>query len=107
MNLLKSGLLRSIVFFTFLNITTSQAKRNECGGQLIADSDSVDFPGEGETILPGEVCVWTVHLNSTRDFRLNFKRFNIAASNSRCTEAGVRIYSISNLVPSDRIESYT
>jgi hypothetical protein len=108
--------------FTFLQVVLTLAlalqvegsdesdtsKRTQCGGTLTADADSLIFPGEGDSILPGEVCVWTLHLESTNDFRFNFQQFNSSSSTgSDCEGGGMRLYSISNLVPSDRIESYT
>jgi hypothetical protein len=84
------------------------SKRTLCGGTIIADADSLIFPGEGDSILPGEVCVWTLHLESTNDFRFNFQQFDSSSSTgSDCEGGGMRLYSISNLAPSDRIESYT
>jgi hypothetical protein len=85
-----------------------ESKRSQCGGSVTADADSLIFPGKGDSILPGEVCVWTLHLESTNDFRFNFQQFNSSSSTgSDCEGGGMRLYSISNLEPSDRIESYT
>jgi hypothetical protein len=83
-------------------------KRTQCGGTITADAESLIFPGDGDSILPGQVCVWTLHLESTNAFRFNFQQFNSSSSTgSDCDGGGMRLYSISNLVPSDRIESYT
>jgi len=81
-------------------------KRSQCGGTITADSNSLAFPGPGESLLPGEACVWTIHLETSRDFRFNFSQFNVTSENG-CRDAGIRLYALSNLVPPDRIESYT
>jgi hypothetical protein len=79
-----------------------------CGGTIIADADSLIFPGEGDSILAGAVCFWTLHLESTNDFQFSFQQLNSNSSTgSDCEGGGMRLYSISNLVQSDRIESYT
>jgi hypothetical protein len=84
------------------------SKRTQCGGTVTSDADSLIFPGEGDSILPGEVCVWTLHLETTNGFRFNLKQLNSSNSTgSDCEGGGMRLYSISNLVPFDRIESYT
>jgi hypothetical protein len=85
-----------------------KGSESKCGGTVTADADSLIFPGEGDSILPGEVCVWTLHLETTNDFRINFQQFNSSSSTgSDCQGGGMRLYSITNLVSSDRIQSYT
>jgi len=83
-------------------------RRNPCGGSLKADSNSLSYPGvPGESLIPGETCVWTIHLETTKDFRINFAEFDVNVSNSSCTNGAVRLYSLSNLVPADRIEEFS
>jgi len=83
-------------------------RRAECGGTLKADANSLSYPGvAGESLIPGETCVWTVHLETTRDFRINFTQFDVNASNSFCVNGAVRLSSLSNLVPADRIEEFS
>jgi hypothetical protein len=84
------------------------SKRTQCGGTVTADAESLIFPGEEDSILPGQVCVWTLNLQTTNGFWFNFQQFNSSNSTgSDCEGGGMRLYSISNLVPFDRIESYT
>jgi len=78
--------------------------REQCGGTITSDSSSLIFPGNSESIRPGETCVWTILLETTRDFRMNFRHFD--SNSTDCEEGGVRIYSLSNLVSSDNIVSY-
>jgi len=85
-----------------------ELRRTECGGTLKADTNFLSYPGvAGESLIPGETCVWTIHLETTRDFRINFTQFDINASNSSCTNGALRLYSLSNLVPADRIEEFS
>jgi hypothetical protein len=101
-------LLTTLAFLVEGSTKLDSTKRTQCGGTITADAESLIFPGEGDSILPGEVCVWTLHLESTNAFRLHFQQFNSSSSTgSDCEGGGMRLYSISNLVPSDRIESYT
>jgi len=89
-------------------LVSPNLRRNPCGGSLKADSNSLSYPGvPGESLLPGETCVWTIHLETTKDFRINFTEFDVNASNSSCTNGAVRLYSLSNLVPADRIEEFS
>jgi len=86
----------------------TQVRRSECGGTLKADTNSLSYPGvAGESLIPGEICVWTIHLETTRDFRLNFTQFDVNASNSSCVNGALRLYSLSNLVPADKIEEFS
>jgi hypothetical protein len=106
--LLQVVLLTTLALLVEGSADELDSKRTQCGGTVTADADSLIFPGEGDSILPGEVCVWTLHLETTNDFRFNFQQFNSSSSTgSDCEGGGMRLYSISNLVPSDRIESYT
>jgi len=83
-------------------------RRSECGGTLKADTNSLSYPGvAGESLIPGETCVWTIHLETTRDFRINFTQFDVNGSNSSCVNGAVRLYSLSNLVPADRFEGFS
>jgi len=87
---------------------SSKPRRNPCGGSLKADSESLSYPGvPGLSLIQGETCVWTIHLESTRDFRINFTEFDVNASNYSCTDGAIRLYSLSNYVPADRIEEYS
>jgi hypothetical protein len=106
--LLQVVLLTSLALLVEGSKKLDSTKRTQCGGTITADAESLIFPGDGDSILPGEVCVWTLHLETTNDFRFNFQQFNSSSSTgSDCEGGGMRLYSISNLVPSDRIESYT
>jgi len=79
--------------------------RTICGGTVTADSNSLSYPGVlGESLIPGETCVWTIHLETTQDFRFNFTEFEVNSSNSACEVGAVRLYSLSNLVPPDRMD---
>jgi len=90
-----------------LNISAVFAAREACGGYRIVDTNSISYPGTNEVLKPGEICTWAVHLNSTQGFRIDFSSFDIESTTDDCSDAGVRVYSLSNLVPSDRIEGYT
>jgi len=96
-----------LVCLALVLISSVHAKREECGGSFITDSDTIQFPGEEEALIAGEVCVWTVHLNTTQGFRINFDLFDIQSNRADCSDGGVKIYSLTNLAPPDRIEGYT
>jgi hypothetical protein len=40
------------------------SKRTLCGGTIISDAEILIFPGEGDFILPGEVCIWNPQTTS-------------------------------------------
>jgi len=80
--------------------------QNQCGGPLEADSDSLTYPRQGQSIQPGEMCVWTIHLQTTKAFAFNFTNLNVNSS-SECADGSVRIYSLTNLVATENLESYT
>jgi len=101
-------------FITLLGVfsyktVSSELRKTDCGGTLNkADSNSLSYPGlPGISLTPGETCVWTIHLETTREFRINFTDFDVIASNSSCLDGAVRLYSLSNLVPSDKIDEYS
>jgi len=92
----------------FLAVSVPEFRRTECDGRLKADSNSLSYPGvAGESLIPGETCVWTIHLETTRDFRINFTEFSVNASDSSCADGAVRLYSLSNLVPAGKLEKYS
>jgi len=98
----------ALLFLGALSQDQKQVRRSECGGTLKADTNSLAYPGvEGESLIPGEICVWTIHLDTTRDFRFNFTQFDVNASNSSCVNGALRLYSLSNLVPADKIEEFS
>jgi len=75
-------------------------KRTECGGSIASDYDVIVYPesGSGESLTRGETCVWTLHLNSTKDFNFNFQKFDLRSTspNFDCSDIGLRIYSLEN-----------
>jgi len=74
----------------------------------VEDSSSISYPGVlGESLIPGETCVWIIHLKTTRNFRIQFTDFDVSASNSSYVDGGVRLYSPSNLVSPGKIEEYS
>jgi len=104
--ILSSSLIIGGVFCE--ELLSSNLRRNPCGGSLKADYSSLSYPGvAGESLLPGETCVWTIHLETTKDFRINFTEFDVNASNSTCSDRAVRLYSLSNLLPAKRIEEFS
>ncbi|CAL8097831.1 unnamed protein product [Orchesella dallaii] len=85
-------------------------QETRCGATIEADSGTLIVPSSGQTIAPGSLCVFTIHLQTTATFRLNISSLNISGSQQEdldCSAASVRIYSLTNLVPSDNIEGYT
>jgi len=74
-------------------------KRAECGEAIISDTGAIDYPGiTGENLYPGEICAWTIHLNSTKDFRFHFQKFDLRSTspNFDCSDVGIRFYSLEN-----------
>lgn len=102
-----------LLFLLFLTLTLSQGysptnKFVGCGGTIESNSGSLTYPETGLTPSPGEVCVWTIHLEDLQDFRITLSNLNISSgNNSFCSEAGLRLYSLTNLVSSPEPESYT
>jgi len=103
------------IFCFALGVTSTEdisnvpnTKRTQCGGTIKADSNFLAYPGvAGESLIPGETCVWTIHLETTRDFKINFTEFDVNDSGPSCANGAVRLYSLSNLVPPDSIEEYS
>jgi hypothetical protein len=98
-------LLLSIVAITVVASSSADSnKKSTCGGDHFGDEGSFTFAGGSP---PGTVCVWTIHLESTRDFRLSFENIGLIDGGYDCADGGVRIYSLSNLLDADKIEAYT
>jgi len=102
--------LTSLVFSIVL-VSTSQIKcalgsngktpkREQCGQSIISDSGLLEYPGplNGDNLYRGEVCVWTLHLNLTQNFSINFQKFDLRSTspNFDCSDIGIRIYSLQN-----------
>jgi len=81
-------------------------RRLNCGGSFTADSSSLILSG-GDSLLPGESCIWTIHLETTRSFRFTLTNYTDDSTDLDCSDAGIRIYSLTNLVPGDKLQSYT
>jgi len=61
--------LLGLLYLGALSQDQRQFCRAKCGGTLKADTNSLSYPGvSGESLIPGETCVWTIHLETTRDF---------------------------------------
>lgn len=73
-----------------------------CGGSIESDSDSVTYG----PVAPGEICVWTIHLQTRNGFSLNFSQFNVQSQYNDCRDGVVRIYALTNLVSPDETQSY-
>ncbi|ODM89835.1 Ovochymase-2 [Orchesella cincta] len=84
-------------------------QESRCGATIEADSGTLAVPAIGQNILPGSICIFTIHLQTKTNFRINISSLDISGGerDEDCSEAAVRIYSLTNLVPSDSIESYT
>ncbi|ODM89833.1 Cubilin [Orchesella cincta] len=82
---------------------------SRCGATIEADSGTLSVPAVGQNIEPGSICIFTIHLQTKSNFRINISSLDISGGerDEDCSEAAVRIYSLTNLVPADRIESYT
>jgi len=87
-----------IVLGSTLATREIQPKRLECGGAITSDDGVVEYPGLQETLIEGETCIWTIHLNSTKDFVLNFTKFDVRSNSPSfdCSDGGMRIYSLAN-----------
>ncbi|ODM99091.1 CUB domain-containing protein 2 [Orchesella cincta] len=87
-----------------------QDQETRCGATIEADFGTLTVPSSGQAISPGSICIFMIHLQTTNIFRLNFSSLDVSSSSSSdedCTEAAVRIYSLTNLIPPDKGESYT
>jgi len=75
-------------------------KRTECGEAIVSDTGSIDYPGAftGDSLYRGEICAWTIHLNSTKDFHIVFQKFDLRSTspNFDCSDIGIRFYSLEN-----------
>ena len=98
--------IKNILFLGVL--TTAQALESSplalCGGAIESDADSVSYSG---ALLPGEVCVWTIHLTSQFGFGFNFTQLDVHSQSSDCSDGGIRIYALTNLVAPHETQSYT
>ncbi|ODM97641.1 CUB domain-containing protein 2 [Orchesella cincta] len=92
-----------------IKISEDLDQETRCGASIEADSGSLTVPNSGQTIAPGSICIFTIHLQTTNTFRLNISSLDISGGerDEDCSEAAVRIYALTNLVPADRRESYT
>ncbi|ODM97638.1 CUB domain-containing protein 2 [Orchesella cincta] len=84
-------------------------QETRCGATIEADSGTLVVPNSGQTIAPGSICIFTIHLQTTNTFRLNISNLDVSGNerDDDCSEAAVRIYSLTNLVPADKGENYT
>jgi len=75
-------------------------KRTECGEAIISDTGAIEYPGAltEDGLYRGEICAWTIHLNSTKDFHIVFQKFDIRSTspNFDCSDTGIRFYSLEN-----------
>lgn len=82
-------------------------QREHCGGTLEGDEGDLTYPGAGFSINPGENCIWTIHLQTRNDFRMNFTNFDIPGGTAmECPEASLNIYALTNLAPAGELENY-
>ncbi|CAL8083971.1 unnamed protein product [Orchesella dallaii] len=84
-------------------------QETRCGATIEADAGTLIVPNVGQSIEPGSICIFTIHLQSTNNFRLNISNLDVSGDgrDEDCSDAAVRIYSLTNLVPSDNGENYT
>ncbi|CAL8112176.1 unnamed protein product [Orchesella dallaii] len=87
-------------------------QETRCGATIEADFGTLTVPSSGQSISPGSICIFTIHLQTTNIFQLNITSLDVTGDeipgqDEDCSEAAVRIYSLTNLIPSDRVESYT
>ncbi|CAL8083977.1 unnamed protein product [Orchesella dallaii] len=84
-------------------------QETRCGATIEADAGTLVVPNVGQNIEPGSICIFTIHLQSTNNFRLNISNLDVSGDerDEDCSDAAVRIYSLTNLVPSDNGENYT
>jgi len=82
-------------------------KREECGGTFTSDYEVFSYPAGSESLYPGEVCVWTVHLSTEMDIGFTFSKFDFhsISPNFDCSDSGIRIYPLAN--EKDLVQNYT
>ncbi len=78
-----------------------------CGGTIESDEGRLDFQGNSQEFVAGTMCVWTLHLTSFRDFFFNFTHFDVNSKQGDCSDAGVRIYAVTNLAPLEQSPSFS
>ncbi|ODM89831.1 CUB and sushi domain-containing protein 1, partial [Orchesella cincta] len=84
-------------------------QESRCGATIEADAGTLVVPAVGQNIQPGSICIFTIHLQTKSNFRFNISSLDVSGEerDEDCSQAAVRIYSLTNLVPADRVESYT
>jgi len=94
-------LLLLAAFVASNSATEISPKRAECGGTFTSDNETIAYPDGtySETLYPGEVCVWTIHLSTEMDIGFIFSKFDFhsISSNFDCSDSGIRIYPLTNL----------
>ncbi|CAL8112172.1 unnamed protein product [Orchesella dallaii] len=84
-------------------------QETRCGATIEADSGTLTVPSVGQNIEPGSICIYTIHLQTRSNFRFNISSLNVTGGerDEDCSDAAVRIYALTNLVPAESVESYT
>ncbi|CAL8112168.1 unnamed protein product [Orchesella dallaii] len=84
-------------------------QETRCGATIEADAGTLTVPSVGQNIEPGSICIYTIHLQTRSNFRFNISSLNVTGGerDEDCSDAAVRIYALTNLVPAESVESYT
>lgn len=85
----------------------SLPRLSQCGGDISSDADSLSYPPPGEPLIPGETCVWTIHLETRTNFRFAISNLSLASNFTDCRDGALRFYSLTNLSPVGAPETLT